>query len=343
MDETRAALFPGKSMLDDNDELFEMTLARVREPPPKEDPLKKPVRRVRVFKKKTEETAFSPDIDQVLYKLHYDEALRKPRFRDNAYKNELRESTRRLERVRMGAPIANVIKEEDKKKYPLIQGNYKYKGVGKTITKLATPQKFSNARKIDFIMPIQEDPPPKLQSKINSSEQTILRLKKIISNSDEMTVRYHNEMIEFLNHASERRHRAMKEFCNDAAQNGFKKAHRRAVRAAQKSRLRVLSNYPWWQDFLDFAFQKPVGKNEEHLIQVLSRAESITATLFIRMLQDVRMHVKHNKRCLELLSWINKRAHIVDDQIEALVEDTIIVEQEKTSYTHGFGSKKNLR
>ena len=341
MDETRAALFPGKSMLDDNDELFEMTLARVREPPPKEDPLKKPVRRVRVFKKKTEETAYYPDIDQVLYRLHYDEALRKPRINDKPYKNELRESTRRLERVKRGVPIANVIKEE-KKQYPLIQGNYKYKGVGKTITKLSTPPNFSAAKRVDFIMPIQEDPPAILQQRINASEQTILRLKKIISNSDEMTVMYHNEMIEFLNHASERRHRAMKKFCDDAAKNGFEKAHRRAVRAAQKSRLRVLTHYPWWEEFLDFAFKKPVGKNEEHLIEVLSRAEKITATVFIGILQDVRMHVKHNKRCLELLSWINKKAHIVDDQIEALVEDTIIVDQGKTSYTHGFGSKKSL-
>lgn len=312
-------------LADDAEELFRLTTARIKEPHQSNEKSKRPIRKVHVFSHHEEKNHFNPDVDKVICKMNEREVINHVNIRTDAFKDENKRFSQKITRIKRGVPLTKILREESPR-YTPVNITQRYSNFSKKISEI--PEHYNNIlykmRSVDFVEQIvKQDPKSENTTQnIDCSEKSINKLRKIISASDEITQKLHNEMIDHLNHTNERRERAMKVFYEESYKFGFNKARARYQRASQRSRLRVMGKFPWWEEFIQFAYKKKVGQDEKHLIEVLSREEILNSTRFASIMHDVEKNVENPERCIELLNWINKKCKIIDEHITALIDDT---------------------
>ena len=335
--------------LDDNaEEFFELTLAKIKEPRQTTQKSSRPIRKIKIIERKNDIEAFTPNVDQVIKKIQSNECTLHKNIRENVFKKELERGSIRIKRVKRGVPLSKILKEENPQYIPYKEP-LRYSNIGKELIDLPDNYKSAmyNLRSVDFVEQVSDNDSrrPSLAEHINCTDGSINKLRQIISASDEYAIRQHNEMVQYLNHCNERRERAVKKFYEDSEKYGFKSARARYNRAAQQSRLRVIGKFPWWEEFIKFAYQKPVGKDEEHLIEVISRIEFINSTRYASLMKDVQKNVENKDRCIELLNWINKKCKIIDEHITSLIDDTPTnaASMRRKTLTRNFKSTKSMK
>ena len=304
-----------------NPDIFGLTKAKKLAP--RTDVLKGPTQRVKIVGKEANETSFYPDVDQVMCRLRAEEGIKRARIRRNPFHQELKLMNQRIQKINRGVPLQTVLQNEGKRTYPLLKEKYKFNGVGEKIDTLPQITFPRQLQKVQFVIPASESQNNRvpLSSRINTADVASRRLTRLINEADKFEIQAHNEMVTYINHANERRERAIKQLYEDMNNYGYEEAERRAKRAAQKSRLRIMTNYNWWEDFLNFAFEKTVGKHEEKVIEMIAKADPLTSTVFIRIVQDVNNANYKNERSLELLNWVNKRCKLIDDNVLNMVQE----------------------
>lgn len=111
------------------------------------------------------------------------------------------------------------------------------------------------------------------------------------------------ELRAVLTHASERRERAAVAFFDDMGEVGFEAAARRARRLSLKSRLRAVNapDVDWWEEFIEFAFRRPMRRDEEELVADLSRNVHLSGAEYYNR------WLKASPRCRELLEFVRQR------------------------------------
>jgi len=314
------------SILDDSTQLFELTLARLKPTEPIKSDNRRAARRVRVFESRpqTNETCFVPNIPQILHEADSKENIISPRLNQRAFKEELRASEERLNKVKRGCSLFSLINQPPKI-HPLEKPKYRFSGVGDKIRELNKDYNGSPQKKLEFIIPVTSKSPERIDlvSKINTSEIERRKLQRIISDSDQLVYRYHNDTISNINHMNSRRFRAMKQFYEDSARNGFTSARKRAERASQKSRLRVLTDFDWWEDIIEFAYQwGPLDKAEQRFMEKISRIDMLTSSVFVSLLNEAKSGLKSPERCIKVLERINEVCHIIDPNLIFMFQKT---------------------
>ena len=313
--------FEDSSDEDDSKDLFGLTNSN--KIPPRVENVKKPAQRVKYFEPKCQPTAYYPDLDDVVCRLRIEEGAKKAHINKSPFQMEMKEIENRIQKVKKGVPLSTLIQNDKNRKYPFQKERFKYNGVGNYIESLPQISPQQQLKKVQFVLPVYDKGYQRLPltSRINTADATSKRLRKILNDADEFELRAHNEMVAYINHANERRERAIKQFYEDANKYGFEEAEKRAKRATQKSRLRVMTQYQWWEEFLDFAFEKPVGRNEERIIEKIAKASPLSSTVFIGFVQEVNNAKYNNERCLALLNWVNRRCQLVDDNVLNMVQE----------------------
>ena len=306
---------------DEDDGIFDLTRSKLSEP--LGDPTKRPVQRVRNYKKKFEEMNYSPNVDNVILKLKLREGAKTTRIHSDPFAQEMREVEARIAKVKRGVPLCQILQNDKARKYPLQEERFLYNGVGEEIEALPTISAQRQIKKVQFVMPVSESNKARvsLSERINTSDGSSNRLKKLINRSAAFEIQSHNDMVTYINHANERRYRAMKQFYHDMNEFGYEEAERRSARLSQRSRLRIMSNYKWWNEFIDFVFEKRVTRNEEKLIEKISKIDSLSSTVFIGLIQEINNARYDNTRCLEMLNWINKRCNVLDDNVLSMIKE----------------------
>lgn len=279
-------------------------------------------RRERIFENDPECNTFTPDVNKVLQKLDANECLKPVKILHNPFKQELRASNQRLAQVRRGVPLMKVIPEKPVE-YPLLEEKLKYDGIGDVIAELPQDYKAGLIKKVDFVIPVTARPvrPPQLSARLNSADLITKRIQRLMIESDKMTLKFHNEVIANLNHANQRRTRVMKQFNSDLNKYGYKEASRRAKRAAQKSRLRIISRYPWWAEFIEYAFSQPVTSEENKLIHEISETTNLNGPQIMSWIKKVSEEYQNPDRSLELILWINTKCKIIDENVLNIIKD----------------------
>ncbi|EAY02775.1 hypothetical protein TVAG_370030 [Trichomonas vaginalis G3] len=317
---------------DSDDETFGLTKPKVIEQ--RNDPKKQP-RREKFFDH-TDENNFFPDINQVLQKLDTNECIKPAKILRNPFKQELKASNQRLAQIKRGVPLMNIIPHE-LTIYPLLEEKLKYNGVADVISELPQDYKAGLIKKVDFVIPVRDKQvrPPPLSARINTADQITKRIQRLITKGDRLALKYHNEVISNINHANQRRARVMKQFNSDLNKYGFREASRRAQRASQKSRLRIISNHPWWPEFIDYAFSNSVTSEENQLIHDIAETENLNGPKLMGFIKDILENYQNPYRSMELIRWINNRCKIIDDNVLSIMNDQGMFSPE-SSKGHGI-------
>lgn len=334
---------PINNLVDLEKDFFELTLAKFDPVEPAQDIKHKPVRRVHVFEHHGDKIERVPNnITNTAKKLGEFDRIRTSHLNVNADVHaELLASEHRLQLVRRGVPLSKVLMNESHPKYEPFEPEKRFDGVNEAMRKM--PSKYSGippSRKIQFIYQTSSKPNDRvdLVSKINIAAPQKNKLRKIRKGTSKIQLQYHNEMIQHLNHVNERRLRSTRKFFDDIADYGYEIADRKAKRAAQRSRLRVMCKAEWWEDFMkEVSKNKKTNNNEddddemkityaeEKFIERLARNPNFTMSEFIDLVHemDVRQNkMKKKDRCREWLDWINERCEIIDkNTLKLMLED----------------------
>lgn len=303
-----------------DEEVFELTLQKLRPHEPKQDSHQRAVARVKIFENHHKiNGAFFPNLDHLEKELHEnDHYERHPTRNIPEFQKELKASNHRLALAKNGVPLYKIFSQQSPR-YCQIDPKAKFAGVTDLIKeniKFSVPK----SRQITLVQPLSSRVPERINLVDRISFATIERQKfqKLIAEQDKSDILLRNEMIEHLNHANERRLRAAEAFYNDLAKNGLNVAQANYARSSQKSRLRVISQQLWWNDFIEFAYSQKVGQIEERFIKQIGRSPTIKGSEFAQLKGKMQSDPKY-KRCLELLEWINNRCHIIDDETLSLL------------------------
>ena len=203
-----------------------------------------------------------------------------------------------------------------------VEHNESLHGLVQSKSHIFLPAQKSKFKQLQFILPtnaknkqlkLTRSSPNGLSSIVNLDRQ----LKNLQSDQAELEAQLHKDQINEINHMNERRQRAILELYKDTTEHGFDYAERNAKRNAQKSRLRILANntIDYWEDFINYVYEKEVTKKEIHLVEELSKHPHLTASDYCALLTEARSP-KGSARCEELLKWINKRENILPQDIE---------------------------
>ena len=321
-------------------DLFELTLQQLKPKEPFEDRSKRAVVRMMVSEtQKKGETAFFPNLEQLSKKLpEHDPIPKRCLHQNREFIQELAESNHRITLVQRGIPLYRLLKEkEEKPKYKCIDiktGITQVEDFFQQDTHFGTPR----SRQISFVQPITAKPPDRviLSDRISISQHQRQRLQHLIKEDGRLYLRLHNDMINHLNHVNERRNRAIQSFYDDVSQYGIEIAQKNYLRASQKSRLRILSDVPWWNEFIEFAYEKNVTHIEESFIKQISDNPFLNGAKFVKLKKKFQSHPKY-KNCLRYLQWINDKNHFVPEEtIELLIQNT-----KTTSPTSKYPSPSN--
>ncbi|OHT09763.1 hypothetical protein TRFO_21185 [Tritrichomonas foetus] len=304
------------NLVDLESDLFDLTLSKFAPMEPASDIKRNPVRNVRVWEHHNDKNTISggQSVQNMVHKLKDCDHFRARNInKHKEFHNELKASEYRLNLVKRGVSFNKLLKNPTEE-YQTVEPEKRFAGINDVIRRI--PTKYTGippVRKIQFIHPTSSKPPERvdLVSKINFSEGPKAKLKHIRQQSADLQLQYHNEMIDHLNHANERRQRASQQFWDDMIEYGIDRAQLNAKRAAQKSRLRVMGQIEWWDDFMSYAYHTNLTKYEEKFIERLSRNPKITTSELIRMIREMERKPER-KRCLDWLYWINNKCNIVN-------------------------------
>lgn len=329
------------NLVDFERDLFDLTLSKFAPTEPAQNIKRNPVRRVHIFEHHGEQNGRMPNVTHAVKNLEDCDRIRTRHLNVNADVHaELRASEHRLQLVRRGVSLSKVLMNDSSKKYQAYEPGKRFDGVNDVMRKM--PTKYSGippSRRIQFVQSTSSTPPERvdLVSKINIAEPQKAKLKKIRHVTAEVELQRHNEMIQHLNHANERRLRSTKQFFDDIADYGYEVAQRRAKRAAQRSRLRVMCKADWWEDFMKEVSKNPkapstdeyideeteennntemkITRAEEKFIERLARHPNFTMSEFIDIVYEMdkrQSKMKVKDRCRQWLNWINERCKIID-------------------------------
>lgn len=109
--------------------------------------------------------------------------------------------------------------------------------------------------------------------------------------------------------------RAAQSFYDDLTKYGLKRAQLNAKRQGQRSRLRVMNKETWWNEFIEFAFQERVGREEEKFIERIARCSRLKVMEYYEILRELEAKGEASSRSILLLKWLNTKCHYVDDQM----------------------------
>ena len=307
----------------EDEELFNLTLSLFK-PVRAYEPKKKPVQRIRFLPNKRNKFLYNPDPNKVIFSLREAEGVTRTNLSKKIFREELRASNIRLNRVKNGASLFKILQEENRL-YELENPAYRYKNVKEKLEGIPGGSSIEAPKKIEFILPTTSTPvePVSLATRIDSTSRQIGSIIQAQNRSRAQMLEKHNDMISLINHSNSRRLRAMKDFYEDAARNGFLSARNRAKRATLKSRLKSIGNlneFPWWHDFLEFAFNGKFGKMEEDLVKSISKMKNLNNVTFFHTYKEYQNR-RNSKRCLELLDWINVKANVVDENLSKIIRE----------------------
>jgi hypothetical protein len=313
------------TLVEHEEPLFEITEARFQDGEGALDLNHRLVQRVRIWEHHgdEDESTGTPNLYQVVAKLNACEHYAPKRMKPYAeFDQELRDSETRERLVRRGCSLVDLYRAAPRIWTP-INPQLRFAAV-KDILQRAPAKKISGPapRKIEFTQPFSGRIPPRvdLVSKISIAEPQSLKLKEIMQVSERLELQTHNELIHYLNHKNERRFRASEKFYADLNRFGLKQAQLNAKREGQRSRLRVMGDTPWWEEFIAFAFSGHVGEAEERLIERISRQPHMTLKEYYEYLRALENRKVQNDRCLELLKWLNAKCRYADDNMIELLK-----------------------
>jgi hypothetical protein len=233
------------------------------------------------------------------------------------FHEELKVSEARLRLVRRGCSLVKALRDPPNY-YEPTEPKRRYAALSDVLQRLPASSGVPPVRQIQFVQPFTGKGIPErvdLVSKISIAEPQNVKLQRVIQGSDRNYMEHHNDMIEYLNHKNQRRLQASERFFGDVSKHGLKRAQLNAKREGQVSRLRVMGKTPWWEEFIQFAFLEPVGKEEEKLITKISRTPRLSLKEYYEYTRDLENGGPQNERCLELLRWLNAKCQWADENI----------------------------
>lgn len=340
------------NLVDLERDLFDLTISKFAPAEPAQDMKHSPVRRIHVFEHNNDQIGRIPNISNAAKNLSDFDRIRTSHLNINSDVHaELRASEHRLQLVKRGVPLAKVLINESHPKYEPFEPEKRFDGVNDAMRKM--PSKYSGippSRKIQFLSQTSSKQIDRvdLVSKINIAGPQKNKLRKITNGTSKIQLQYHNEMIHHLNHVNERRLRSTRKFYDDIADYGYDVAQRKAKRAAQRSRLRVMCKAEWWEDFMrevtknkkpNSSFDDSYDENEENcddaemkithaeekFIERLARHPNFTMAEFIDIVREMdarQAKLKTNDRCRKWLDWINERCGIIDKMtLKLMIEE----------------------
>ena len=292
-----------KSLVDD--EVFSLTIAKLKPHEPVSDVRRRGVRKQQVWKQ-NEEMNFPiiENLEQIGRELEGKERIVNPRHRKSVFQKELELSTARLEKVKRGVSFSHILQNEPVIKYPKINTDTRLHQV---VTQMNKKDDLPKARQISFVAKqnFGSNPTIDLVSHVSISKDPTIRYRQIVKHLTESQIESENDVIDYVNHANERRLRAVTQYYEEICRYGFEKASRNARRASQKSSLRILCHSDWWEDFINYAYQQKVGPKENKFIKQVGKNPNIKPAQYIEWYKAFQSQPTY-KRCLELLIWIKK-------------------------------------
>lgn len=312
------------NLVDYEQEIFEMTQARLQPTEPPLDLLHRPVRRVHIWEHNDdEEGAFNANMLQMIAQMNEGEKIRTDRMNPYAeLHQELKTSNARLERVKRGCSLFKLL-EEEQPTYKIIDPKRRFAAVHEILQKAPAKSMVPPVRKIEFVHPVSARGHARVDliSKINIAEKQKLKLQKISQQSERQHIRCHNELVEYLNHRNQRRMRASEAFYEDMSHHNLRVAQANARRKGQRSRLRVMNkSITWWEDFINYAFSEKVGREEEKFIERIARKPNMTVREYYEFLRELESKPDIFGRCIDMLKWLNTRVHYADEELIAILK-----------------------
>ena len=300
-----------------NEELFEITLQKIRPIEPTQFNKRRAFIRNHTFTSKNEPNAFFPNMNNLFQKLEESDKMPNKYLSsaDNLeFRKELAASNARLKCVQNGSPAFRIMSKETPI-YPNVDTRSRINQIqdilGDSLT-FPTPKE----RNISLVEPPSHLPERvDLFNRISYAESQNLKLRRLYRDEDIKKLEKRNQMINDLNHANERRIRASEAFFSDYRKYGLKVAQDNYKRAAQKSRLRIMNKVSWWEDFISYAYEiGNVTPLEEKLILFISKNQDISRRKYLELYQKFQKDTIKYSKCLRLLDWLNNTCNIIDEE-----------------------------
>ena len=248
-----------------------------------------------VLAPKTASAVKQSDCNGVIAKFEGTAIVKRPTFRIKEMRQEIRDARDRLQRVKNGYPLEQIVKPCETE-YPVEEPEVvEFHTPRRKRARRGRPAVYVYAREM-----VEKNSVAEIQNEFNV-------LRYLLNEEDR---KRNNAVIGDINRRNRRRHYALAKEYEDVERHGMGTARLRAKRAAQMSALKEKREDDWWRDFVE---SLPHEMRVMHWLSVIGRPPKLDEATVRGIYREAATTRSDYRLCKELLEKANGYGHFLPD------------------------------